>query len=90
MEIVTSWMEEGIQRGRQEGRQEGHQEGRQQTLREDIIEVLEARFGEIPYALREQILAVVGEAELKRLHRQAVLVTDLPTFRHPLAQSKAD
>ena len=95
MEIVTSWMEEGIQRGRQEGRQEGHQKGhqeghqvgRQQTLREDIIEVLEARFGEIPYALREQILAVVGEAELKRLHRQAVLVTDLPSFRRGLPPS---
>ena len=86
MEIVTSWMEEGLQRGRQEGRQEGLQQGRREGLlheaREGLLEVLEARFGEIPYALREQVLAVADPAELKRHLRQAVLVPDLPTFRH--------
>ena len=70
-------------------RQEGREEGRQEALQNSILITLEARFGEIPYALRERILAVVGEAELKRLHRQAVLVPDLPAFQHTLAQSKA-
>ena len=68
---------------------EGRVEGQTQAMREDVLEVLEVRFGEIPYALREQILAIVGEAELKRLHRQAVLLPDLPTFQRALLELKA-
>lgn len=76
MEIVTSWMEEGLQRGRQEGLL--------QTLREDIIEVLEARFGELPYELREAIQAIANDTALKRLLRLAAVVTGLEDFRRQL------
>jgi len=38
MEIVTSWMKEGLRRGRQEGRQEGRQQGRQEGRQEGIRE----------------------------------------------------
>ena len=58
----------------------GRQEGRRQTLREDTLEVLEARFGEVPYAIRERIETVGDEAELKRLHRQAALTPGLTAF----------
>ncbi len=68
MKIVTSWMEEG------------RQEGRLQTLREDILDVLEARFGAIPYGIREHVAVVVNEAELKRLHRQAAITPGLEAF----------
>jgi len=34
MEIVTSWMEEGLRRGRREGRQEGRREGKREGMRE--------------------------------------------------------
>ena len=87
MEIVTSWMEAGLERGLEQGLQQGLQQGLRQRSREDIIEVLEARFGEVPYTLREQILGLVDPAELKRHHRQAVLVPDLPTFRRGLNPS---
>jgi len=60
----------------------GRQEGRVQTLREDILDILEARFGEVSYALREQITVLSDESELKRLHRQAALTTDLLAFTH--------
>lgn len=80
MEIVTSWMEAGLQQGRQEGLV--------QKAREDIIEVLEARFGEVPYAIREQVLVVAGEAELKRLHRQAALAANLEAFHRSLAPAR--
>lgn len=76
MEIVTSWMEKGIERGMQQGML--------QKAREDILEVLEARFGEAPYELRERILAVTQEAELKRLHRQSALAESLEAFRAKL------
>jgi hypothetical protein len=69
MEIVTSWMEKGIQRGML------------QKAHEDILDVLEARFGEMPYELRERILAVTQEAELKRLHRQSVLAESMGAFK---------
>ena len=77
MEIVTSWMEEGLQ----QGRQQGLQQGLLQKAREAVIEVLDARFGDVPYLIREQVLAVADEAELKRLHRQAVLASDFEAFR---------
>jgi predicted transposase/invertase (TIGR01784 family) len=51
---------------------------------EDILDVLEARFGEAPYELRERILAVADETELKRLHRQAVLTDSLKAFQAKL------
>ena len=72
MEIVTSWMEKGIQRGML------------QKAREDILDVLEARFGEAPYELRERILAVTQEAELKRLHRESALAESIEAFRAKL------
>ena len=85
MEIVTSWMEIGLKQGRQEGRQEGllHE------AREGVLEVLEARFGEVPYTLREQILGLVDPAELKRHHRQAALVNTLADFCALIAQPPA-
>jgi|SRR5215831_908440 len=38
MEIVTSWMKEGLRRGRQEGRQEGIREGERKGKREGMRE----------------------------------------------------
>ena len=67
---------QGWQEGRHEGRQEGWREGRQ----EDIIEALEARFGDVPSDLRQQIKAIADEARLKRLHRQAVIQPALASF----------
>ena len=76
MEIVTSGMEKGIERGMQQGML--------QKAREDILDVLEARFGEMPYELRERVLAVTQEAELKRLHRQSALAESMAAFRAKL------
>jgi len=76
MEIVTSWMEKGIERGMQQGML--------QKAHEDILDVLEARFGEMPYELRERVLAVTQEAELKRLHRQSALAESMAAFRAKL------
>jgi hypothetical protein len=73
MEIVTSWMEKGMQ--------QGMQQGMLRKAREDVIEILEARFATVPYAVRERIQAIADEAELKRLHRQAALVESLNAFQ---------
>jgi hypothetical protein len=47
------------------------------ALQENVLDIIQARFGEVPYALRERILALADEVELKRLLRQAVLVQTL-------------
>jgi len=49
--------------------------------REDVIDALEARFGEIPYTLSEAINHVNDDAKLKELLRQAVLVKSLGEFK---------
>ena len=67
--------------GQAKGQAKGLAEGRRQSLREGIVDVLEARFGEVPYELRERIFALAEEAELKRLHRQAALAESLPAFQ---------
>ena len=51
MEIVTSWMEEGLAKGRQEGLQLGRQEGMESV----VIRQLERRFGQLPPATKERL-----------------------------------
>lgn len=62
------------------GRKEGRQEGRQ----EDILQVLEVRFGEVPYQLREKLLALRDDAQLRRLLRQAIVAKTLSAFNSKL------
>lgn len=62
------------------GREAGLQEGRLETLRENVLEVLETRFGEVPAALRERVGTMTDEALLRKLHRRSVLATSLPDF----------
>jgi hypothetical protein len=67
-------------------RQEGRQEGQQESRQEGILDIVQARFGEVPYTLREHILALRDEAELKRLLRQSALVNTLADFCALIAQ----
>lgn len=55
MEIVTSWMEEGIRRGREEGRQEGREEGRQEGELAVIMRLVHRLIGEIDLDLEMRI-----------------------------------
>jgi hypothetical protein len=71
-------------KGRAEGRAEGRTEGRRQTLREATLEVLEARFGAVPYELREHIQHLTDEAVLKKLPRQAALARSIEDFQRKL------
>ena len=75
-------------RGRAEGRVEGQAEGRADGFRNATLEVLEARFGEIPYELREELQALRTESVLKRLPRLAALVTELDDFSRQLRNLK--
>jgi predicted transposase YdaD len=75
MQIVTSWMEQGIAKGRAEGRTEGEQIGEQSGRTEGeralILRLLNRRIGDVSLDLRSQIqslsltqLEALGEALL--------------------------
>jgi hypothetical protein len=67
-------------------RVEGRTEGRAEALRAAALDFLEARFGELPYELREELQALGNETTLKRLPRLAAVVTGLDDFRRQLRQ----
>ncbi|MCX6913785.1 MAG: hypothetical protein NT167_12165 [Verrucomicrobia bacterium] len=75
---------EGRVEGRQEGRVEGRSEGQKEALRTAALDFLEARFGDVPYELREEIQALGSEAALKRLPRLAAVATGIADFRRQL------
>jgi hypothetical protein len=54
------------------------------TAHQDIVTVLEARFGEVPRDLVEEIEPVVDEEQLKALVRAAGTCPDLAAFRTTL------
>jgi len=66
------------------GREEGRAEGRVEALREDVIEALEVRFGQVPVAARQQVNQSSDASQLKAWHRLAVRCADLSEFERGL------
>jgi predicted transposase YdaD len=71
MQIVTSWMEQGITEGEQRGRTEGITEGRTEEARSLVLRQLTRRAGILPSEIRSQVeslnlekLESLGEALL--------------------------
>jgi hypothetical protein len=72
MKYVTNIERRGIEKGRQEGQIRSQQES--------VLAVLETRFGEIPYDLREVVTVTDDLARLKRWHRLAIQLASLAEF----------
>ena len=68
----------------QAGQVEGKLEGALASRRQDVVEVLELRFGMVPSGLREAILAVQDGEHLRALHRAAVVSVSLEIFAQSL------
>ncbi|MSU32559.1 MAG: hypothetical protein EXS25_07865 [Pedosphaera sp.] len=58
----------------------GIEKGNRKKAQEDVLDVLETRFGEVSELVREQVQSLTDAIELKRLHRRAILVTDIHSF----------
>lgn len=58
--------------------------GRSEALRNAILDILTARFDEIPFGLREQVLAISDEKLLKQLPRLAAVAKSLKDFQKHL------
>ena len=70
-------------RGREQGMQQGMQQGKVETAKQAVIEVLELKFSQIPYLIREKINYCDDLITLKNLHRQAVLITSIDKLKLP-------
>jgi len=73
----------GIER---QGIQKGLQQGILQKSREDLIEVLKARFQRVPKPLRAKIETMEEVSQLSTLLREAVLIDSLASFAQRLQQ----
>ena len=58
-----------------------------QTVQENILEILEVRFGTVPLALREDIQEISDPVFLKTLLRQAIQIPSLEDFEALLEKS---
>src|SRR5215831_5329128 len=100
MQIVTSWMKEGIKQGRREGRTEGRREGRTEgrrqgieegqlkAIRGDVLEILQARFKRVPARVKDVLKAIKDRKHLRLLLRQAATAPNLKEFERRLAGSQ--
>ena len=76
--IVQYFTEKGIKQGMERGIEQG---GRQRAA-EDLLEVLEIRFGLVASDPLAAHLRAIGDVQrLTRLHRAAIQAPDLDTFR---------
>ncbi|UCJ11936.1 MAG: hypothetical protein JWS08_19845 [Phormidium sp. PBR-2020] len=84
MPILSNIERRALETGRQEGLQEGRQEGLVEATRGAILDVLRARFGEVPEAWLERLNGVSDESELRRLLQGAASLESLGSFEEVL------
>jgi len=65
------------QKVRQEARQEGRREGEVEGMQKMAVEMLRQRFGRLPQAVRERVLAISSTAKLKKLTRRIMTANSL-------------
>ena len=68
----------------QEGIKEGERRGSAATAREDILEVLEARFGGVPVSVAERIRGSEDVGLLRSLLKRAVTIESIERFQEAL------
>jgi hypothetical protein len=81
MPYVTSIERIGIEKGLQKGSLRGS--------RGMLLEAVSARFGELPDDVVQAVNAIETEETLRSLLRQAILCTDLATFRAALRKKNS-
>ena len=76
MKYITHMERRGLEKGLERGRQEGQIRSQQEA----VLAVVETRFGEIPYELREVVTATDDLDRLKQWHRMAIQLASLAEF----------
>jgi len=65
----------------------GHEKGLLESVREDVLEILEERFGIVPNDMNQQIRAISQREYLKQLLKQAIRCPDLDRFNEMLLKA---
>ncbi|AFY84031.1 hypothetical protein [Oscillatoria acuminata] len=68
----------------EQGLEQGLQRGTLQTQRENILELLQVRFGEVPPSVVEAVNRLEEIPTLKQLHRQTISVGSIAEFEQLL------
>ena len=80
MTLAEQLHEEGMQQGIQQGMEQGIYRAQVAAKQQDILEALLIRFDRVPDGLREAIESISDSKKLTRLHRAAIISTDLESF----------
>jgi flagellar biosynthesis/type III secretory pathway protein FliH len=90
MQYVTTWerrgIEQGVQQGVQQGLQQGIEQGRELgeliATRDAVVEILRARFAQVPSFLIEALKGIKDRWLLRDILKQAAIVQSLEEFQH--------
>jgi flagellar biosynthesis/type III secretory pathway protein FliH len=85
---VEKGRREGRIEGKREGKIEGKREGRIEGKAEDIVSILDVKFGKISETLREPLYAVTDNNRLQHLVRFAVKCESFEEFYKELKSIK--
>jgi predicted transposase YdaD len=84
--VTVQWMmERGEEKGLKKGREQGLAKGLLEAHRDDVIAVLESRFGAVDEGLRSRMEDLQDAEELRKLHRTALSAPSLEAFLEALA-----
>jgi hypothetical protein len=86
--FVEKWVEQGVEQGIEQGIEQGVAQGIAQgavvAAREDLLEVLRARFGAVPAGVTEWVRTQSEVATLRGLLRKAATVASMEAFREAM------
>ena len=89
--LEVPWLDEIVQEKFEivlaEKTREATQETARATVRQNILSILDARFGEVPQRLAEQIGSIEDQDQLNALVRSAATSRDLKSFRRTVPRS---
>ena len=77
-------LKQGLEKGLEKGLEQGLEKGLQQGRREAIVDILEARFGQVPDPIRSELEKLSKPERLRELGRTAVTVENLEVFQQHL------
>ncbi len=78
---------EGREEGLEEGIEQGIERGSVQNSRENIITVLETRFGEVPEIFRERINQIENLATLRQLLIRGITIASFEDFEQEISSN---
>jgi flagellar biosynthesis/type III secretory pathway protein FliH len=80
-EGLQQGIEKGLQQGIEKGLQRGIEEGQVIAGRQDVLELLEVRFGSVPEEVRERVNAETDRERLRQWHRLVAICPTLEDLR---------